>query len=329
MPPSTRPGQTASPSTEPVPFWYAEGRPFFAYSSYLRKRYGGRVWRISLDGGFTCPNVDGRVARGGCTFCRILSFSPSRRVGRQAIAAQIDRGITALRRRYGNVERFIAYFQPATNTYGPVAYLREIFWEALRHPAIVAIAIGTRPDCVDEPVLDLLAELASQIDLSVEYGMQTMHDRSLRAMNRGHDHAATIRAVEASRGRGFRIGLHLLVGWPGESHQDVLASAREIARLNVDAVKIHSLYAVHGTPLGEQVLRGEVRLLDEATYVTWVADILERLPPSVVVERLLAQAPPRYLIGPKWCLRGAEVRRRIEGLLAERQSYQGRLYRAG
>ena len=308
--------------------WRAAGLVYYAYGFHLRSLFGEKVWRVSLDGGFTCPNVDGRVALGGCTFCDNRSFSPSRRVKRDDIEAQIERGIAALQRRYGtDGGRYIAYFQPGTNTYGSVEKLRELYDAALAHPKIVALAIGTRPDCVPNEVLELLEEVARRKPLSVEYGMQTMHDASLRAMNRGHDHRSLVDAVERSRGRGFEICLHLLVGWPGESHEDVLASARETARLNVDAVKIHSLYAVEGTLLGDEVRSGKVRLLDRATYVRWVADVLELLPPNVVVERLSAHAPPEYLIGPEWCLEGPAIRQEIEMELARRGSHQGKRHR--
>ena len=299
------------------------------YGFHLRSRFGQRVWRISIDGGLTCPNVDGTVAYGGCTFCDSRSFSPSRRVRRSDIRSQIRRGMEGLRRRYGDrCRRFIAYFQPGTNTHAPADRLRPLFEEAAAHPDIVGLVIGTRPDCLDAERLDLLAEIAARIPLSVEYGMQTMHDASLRAMNRGHDHATLVQAVEQSRGRGFEIGLHLLIGWPGESREDVMASADEIGRLDVDSVKLHSLYAVHGTPLGDDVLQGNVKLLDRDTYVDWVVEILERLPPHVVVERLVAHAPPKYLIGPAWCLRSAEVRHQIEQELIGRKTLQGARWQA-
>ncbi len=307
--------------------WRSAGLRYYAYGFHLKSLHGEKVWRVSVDGGFTCPNVDGRVAVGGCTFCDNRSFSPSRRVRRDDVAAQIDRGIAALQRRYGvTAGKYTAYFQPGTNTYGRIDKLRELFETAAGHPQIIALAIGTRPDCVEDEVLDLLAELARRLPVSVEYGMQTMHDSSLRAMNRGHDHQSTIDAVERSRGRGFEICLHLLIGWPTEGHDDVMASAREVARLDVDSVKLHNLYAVDGTALSEQVRAGEVRLLDRDTYVSWAADILEELPPRVVVERLSAHAPPEYLTGPAWCLDGAAIRRDIELELARRGSWQGRRY---
>ena len=229
--------------------WQAAGLRYFAYNFFLRRKFGHRVQRVSVDAGFTCPNVDGTVATGGCTFCDNRSFSPSRRLPRRSITEQIDEGIRRMRGRY-DCEHFMAYFQPATNTYAPVDRLRQVYEQAIADPRIVALAIGTRPDCVPDEVLDLLAELAHRTFLSVEYGMQTMHDRSLDWMNRGHHHTAFIDAMQRSRGRGFRNLRHLIVGLPGESRDDILASARELVRLDVDAVKIHNLYAVRNTRPG-------------------------------------------------------------------------------
>ena len=195
---------------------------------------------MSIDAGFTCPNVDGTVAKGGCTFCDNRSFSPSRRLPRAGIRGQIDQSIARMRMRYRKCNDFLAYFQPATNTYAPVDRLREVYEEALAHPQVVGLVIGTRPDCVPDDVLDYLTELAGRTYLSVEYGMQTIHDRSLDWMNRGHHHDAMLDAMERSRGRGFEIGAHAILGLPGESHDDMLATARELARLQVDAVKIHN-----------------------------------------------------------------------------------------
>ena len=249
--------------------WRAAGLRYYAYNFYLRNKFGHRVQRVSVDAGFTCPNVDGTVAIGGCTFCDNRSFSPSRRVPRQAITAQIDDGIRRLKLRY-RCDHFMAYFQPATNTYAPVERLRPLYETALAHPQVVAIAIGTRPDCVPDDVLDLLGELGQRTYLSVEYGMQTRHDWSLDAMNRGHHHVDLLDAVERSVGRGFEICVHVILGLPGETHADMMATADEVARLPIHAVKIHNLYAVRGTVLAEQVERGETVLMEQDAYVSAV-----------------------------------------------------------
>jgi hypothetical protein len=317
--PRTAPRDEFAPSAAD---WQAAGHRYFAYNFHLRNKFGERVQKVSVDAGFTCPNVDGTVAVGGCTFCDNRSFSPSRRVPRQRILDQIDDGIRRLRRRY-DCNRFLAYFQPATNTYAPVEKLRRLYGDALSHPHVVGLAIGTRPDCVPDDVLELIAELAGRTYVSLEYGMQTMHDRSLDWMNRGHHHDAFLDAVERSAGRGFEICAHVILGLPGESHGDMLATARELARLPIDAVKIHNLYAVKNTPLAEQVARGEVELMRRDDYVRVLVDFLELLPPSMVVERISGEAPPDFFVGPSWCLDKPAVRAAVLAELERRDTRQG------
>jgi uncharacterized protein len=308
--------------------WHAAGLRYHSYNFMLRRRFGHRVHKVSLDAGFTCPNVDGTVAVGGCVFCDNRSFSPSRRLPRQGILGQIEEGIRRIKTRYA-VDRFIAYFQPATNTYAPVERLRPLFEEAISHHKIVGLAIGTRPDCVPDDVLNLLTELAAKTYLSVEYGMQSMHDRSLDWMNRGHHHDAMINAVERSRGRGFEICAHLILGLPGESHADMLGSAYEVARLEIDAVKIHNLYAVKNTPLADQVARGEVTLMNRDDYIRTLVDILEILPPSCIVERISGEAPPDYFVGPAWCLDKPAILSALDAEFRRRGTWQGIAYPHG
>jgi radical SAM protein (TIGR01212 family) len=328
-----------------APDWRAAGLRYYGLGFFLRRRFGGRVQKVSLDAGFTCPNVDGTVATGGCTFCDNRSFSPSRRLPRLDIAGQLGDGIRRLKRRY-DVDRFLAYFQPATNTYAPVARLRPLYEQALAHPQVVGLAIGTRPDCVPDEVLDLIEELAhsrphapreefvsrsetptmSPTYVSLEYGLQTIHDRSLDWMNRGHHHDATIDAVERSRGRGFEICGHVILGLPGETHDDMLATAREVARLGFDAVKIHNLYAVKRTPLADEVARGEVTLMGRDEYIAGLVDFLELLPPEMIVERVSGDAPPDYFVGPSWCLDKPGVLRALNHELVRRDTWQGKRY---
>jgi uncharacterized protein len=228
-----------------------------------------------------------------------------------------------MRLRYRKCRDFLAYFQPATNTYAPVERLRAVYEEALAHPQVVGLVIGTRPDCVPQDVLDLLTELSGRTYLSVEFGIQTMHDRSLDWMNRGHHHDATVEAIERSRGRGFEIGAHAILGLPGESRDDMLATARELGRLGVDAVKIHNLYCVKNTPLADQVARGEVRLMERAEYVRTLVDFIELLPPTMIVDRISGDAPPDYFIGPTWCLDKPAVKAAVLAEFAARGTQQG------
>lgn len=337
--------------------WRAAGLAYYSCNFFLRQRFGRRVQKVSIDAGFTCPNVDGTVTTGGCTFCDNRSFSPSRRLPRAGIRAQIDQSIARMRLRYRKCSDFLAYFQPATNTYAPVDRLRAVYEEALAHPQVVGLVIGTRPDCVPDDVLDLIEEFArrpsktvagvsgaggsreqcsngaraglteaiySRMYVAVEYGMQTMHDRSLDWMNRGHHHDAMIDAVERSRGRGFEIGAHAILGLPGETHGDMLATARELRRLGVDAVKIHNLYCVRNTPLADQVASGEVRLMERAEYVRTLVDFIELLPPTMIVDRISGDAPPDYFIGPSWCLDKPAVRTAVLAEFALRGTWQGK-----
>ncbi len=312
-----------SPHPQSPPYdWKSAGLRYYAYNFFLKCKFGRRVQKVSVDAGFTCPNVDGTVAIGGCTFCDNRSFSPSRRLPRQTISEQIDEGIRRLKRRY-DCDDFIAYFQPATNTYAPVPRLRSVYEQALSHDKVVGLAIGTRPDCVPPDVIDLLTEIASKHYLCVEYGLQTMHNRSLDWMNRGHHYDVFLDAIERSRGRGFEICVHVILGLPGESHEDMLATIHELARLQVDAVKIHNLYAVKRTPLADQVANGEVRLMERDDYIRTLVDCLEVLPASTIVERVSGDAPPDYFIGPSWCLDKPALRLALSRELERRDTRQG------
>lgn len=304
--------------------WQDEGLLFNAFGRSLKRRYGGRIQRVSLDAGFTCPNVDGAVTRGGCNFCDNRSFSPSRRVRLQRVSEQMSRGIASVIQRYDKVAGFIAYFQPATNTYAPLDQLEEIYRLALASdPRVVGLAIGTRPDCVPDCVLDLLQSLACEHDVSLELGMQSVDDASLRWMNRAHRHQDMVNAADRARGRGFECCAHVILGIPGESHATMMAAADEIGRLGLDAVKLHNLYSVQGTALGEDVLAGRVQMMGREEYVATVVDFLERIPPEVIVERVSGEAPPDFLIEPKWCLEKSAIRLEIEREFRRRGTRQG------
>lgn len=314
---STIPSETGQPQ------WRSDGLRYNAHGRHLRNRFGGRVQKVSIDAGFTCPNVDGSKAIGGCVFCDNRSFSPSRRAPRTSILDQLDDGIRRLKLRY-NCDRFMAYFQPATNTYAPVEKLRPLYAQAASHPKVVAMAIGTRPDCVPDDVLDLLAEVAEDLPLSVEYGMQTIHAKSLDWMNRADTPESFVDAVARSRGRGFEICAHAILGLPTETKADMLATARELARLNIDSVKIHNLYAVNNTPLAAQVESGEVQLMQRDEYIDVLIDFLELLPPDMIVERISGEAPPKYHIGPDWCLDKPAFKIAFEEELQRRDAWQGK-----
>lgn len=315
------------PNHGSIPDWRSAGLLYHQLNWAFRQQFGSRVWKVSVDGGFGCPNVDGTISAGGCVFCNPDSFSPSRRLCKKSppglsIAGQIQAGIRQLRPRC-RAERFVAYFQPATNTYAPVDRLRRLFQEALAQPGIVGLAIGTRPDCVPDEVLDLLAELAQQTWLILELGLQSIHDRSLDWLRRGHHAEAFFDAVRRASARHLQLGAHVVLGLPGESREDMQATARALARLPIHSVKIHNLYAVRDTPLAALVARGEVVLPERDEYACWVADFLELLPPQCVIDRLSGDAPAEYLVAPIWCLDKTAVRRTIEEELRRRGTCQG------
>ena len=304
--------------------WQQEDLRFNAFGRWLRRRFGGRIQRVSIDAGFTCPNVDGAVTHGGCNFCDNRSFSPSRRVRLKRVSEQLANGIETVTKRYDKVQGFIAYFQPATNTYAPVEQLEEIYELALAaDPRIVGLAIGTRPDCAPESVLQLLERLATNHAVSLEYGMQSVHDASLQWMNRAHTHEDMINAIDRSRGRGFECCAHVILGVPGEDHAMMMQTADEIGVLGFDAIKLHNLYSVQGTPLGEEVLAGKVKMMERDDYVRTVVDFLERIPPTTVVERVSGDAPPQFLIEPKWCLQKSAIRIEIDAEFERRGTRQG------
>ncbi|TWT84016.1 coproporphyrinogen III oxidase [Planctomycetes bacterium CA13] len=304
--------------------WQSEKLLFNAFGASLKRKFGGRIQRVSIDAGFTCPNVDGAVTRGGCNFCDNRSFSPSRRVRLKQVSEQLANGIASVTERYSKVSGFIAYFQPATNTYAPVDQLEEVFELALSiDPRVVGLAVGTRPDCAPDSVLELLERLAEKSSVSLEYGMQTIHQPGLDWMNRAHDHASMVNAIDRSRGRGFECCGHVILGIPGETHAMMMETAAEVGRLGFDSIKLHNLYAVQGTPLGEEVLRGEIELMGKEDYVQTVVDFLERIPPETIVERVSGEAPPNYLIEPKWCLEKSAIRLAIEREFVRRGTRQG------
>jgi hypothetical protein len=305
-----------------LPDWRSAGYYYYSLNYFFKQKFGEKIRKISLDAGLDCPNRNGVVGRGGCIFCDPESFSPSRRLNLTSLTAQIEEGMRHVGVR-STVQRFIAYFQPGTNTYGTPEQLRIYFEEAISHPSIVGLAIGTRPDCVSNEILDLLADFSRRTYLLIEYGLQSSHNRSLAWMNRGHNYETFLDAVRRSRERVLNIGVHLILGLPGETREDMLATAGELARLEIHSVKLHNLYAVKNTRLAELVERKEVHLPDFAEYVGWVVDFLEALPPDVVIDRLCGDAPKDYLMGPPWCINKSAVKRAVEDEFRRRGTWQG------
>jgi uncharacterized protein len=292
------------------------------YSAYLRERFGAPVRRVSLHAGFACPNRDGTLSEAGCVFCDPKSYSPAA-AGQRPLEEQLREGIERGRRR--GVTRFIAYFQPYTNTNAPVPQLRQAYDVARAFPEVVALAVGTRPDCVDENVMALLAEYARDYEVWVEFGLQSIHDRTLRRLNRGHYARDFLEAVILTRRTPeLKVCAHVILGLPGEDEADEAATAEALARLRVEGVKIHPLYIVIGTPLAIDYAMGKYAPLGRDDYARRVVRFLERLPPETVVQRLSADCPADRLLAPEWIRDKAAVVRAIEGRLETEDTAQGR-----
>lgn len=307
---------------------WGDSRPYNSYAGYFRRLFGGRVQKLSVDAGFTCPNRDGTIARGGCTFCNNGAFTPSYCHPSKSVGQQIAEGIEFHRRRYRGASRYLVYFQAFSNTYAPIGRLRELFGEALAHPEVIGLVIGTRPDCVDEEKLDYLAGLARDRYVAVEYGIESTFDETLRAVNRGHDFAAAERAVRLTARRGLPVGAHFILGLPGESDEMLLAQTARINALPLATVKFHQLQIFRDTPMAAQYDAdpGRFRFWTLDEYIDLFVAILRRLRPSLVVERFASEAPPHYHYGPGWGLvRNERLWALLEKRLAETGAYQGEL----
>ena len=297
---------------------------YYDFNTYLRSRFGCRVQKITIDAGMTCPNRNGNLATGGCIYCNAKGSGTGAFSQGRSITDQLTDGKRALSRRY-KAKKFIAYFQSFSNTYAPVERLKRLYAEALAVEDVVGLSIGTRPDCVAAPILDLLQSYASKFLIWVEYGLQSAHDRTLRRINRGHDVARFEAAVAATRNRNIKICAHVILGLPGESRQDMRATAERLSELALDGVKLHVLYVIKGTPLENLYHEGQYRCLEQAEYVDLVCDFLERLPSQMVVQRLTSDPHPDELVAPKWTLQKNDNRQLIHKALEVRDTWQGRL----
>lgn len=312
---------------EPVAYPWGDDLPYNSAVERLKERFGGRVQKVSLAGGFSCPNRDGRVGTGGCTFCNNEAFVPFYTGGRD-IDTQLSEGLGFLRERYPRSARFVAYFQAYTNTYGDFDAVRELYSHVLAHPDISGIVVGTRPDCVDERMLDFFAELARTYFVSLEYGVESVYDDVLTHVNRGHGYEAARRAISLSAERGIHTGGHFIFGLTDAVRE--MASADQINALPLSSVKFHQLQIIRGTEMARQWAagQGDFHLFGREEYEDFIADFLERLRPDLPVERFISETPPRYRLAPDWGLewRVPQVRRDIIGKMKASGRWQGRIF---
>ena len=310
-------------------FPWGDERRFNSYSRYFARQFGGRVQKISIDAGFSCPNRDGKISTGGCTFCSNAAFNPSYCRPEKSIKQQIEEGIEFHQRRYRRANQYLAYFQPFSNTYKPLKELKTIYRQALEIPEIVGIVIGTRPDLIDEGILQYLSEIRQNHYVMLEYGVESVYDETLKRVNRGHDFATAERAIRMTAEHGIPCGAHFIFGLPGESKTMMLDAAGIISRLPLTTVKFHQLQIFKDTKMAEEYLqRPEAfHLFDLEEYIDFVIDFTERLSPDIVIERFAGEVPPRYLVSEPWMkLRYDEVLGKIEKRMEERETWQGRMY---
>ena len=326
-----------------MPDCFPDGKRYNTFVGYYKRVYGERLQKLVIDAGFTCPNRDGTVGYGGCSFCDNAAFHPSYSTAGKSIAAQIDEGIEFHQVRYRNTRHYLAYFQSYSNTYAPLPRLKELYLEALSHPHIVGIVIGTRPDCIDEEKLDWLADLKAGRALpdwrrdgfgspvvKVEYGIESCYDATLLRVGRGHDVAAAERAVRLSAERGLDPGAHFILGLPGESRSMLVDQCSFISSLPLHSVKFHQLQLVKGTRIEKEyaAVPDDFLRLDLPEYLDLVVDILERLRPDLYIERIAGEVPPRFVNETQWGLiRNFQILHLLDDRLSARDTWQGRLFR--
>lgn len=306
-------------------FWKNRKR-YYDLKSYWINRFGCRVHKLPIDAGFTCPNRDGSVATGGCIYCDGRGSALRQAAPLPSVGEQVRGGIGYYRQR-GKAEKFVAYFQTFTNTYAPVERLRALYDEALSEKDVVGLSIGTRPDCLPGETLALIRSYAERHHVWLEFGLQSIHDRTLRAINRGHNAATFREAVQRASGGPILICVHVIVGLPGESREMILETAAEIAGMQVQGIKIHSLLALTGTAIGECYAKGEIAMTTREAYVATVCDILEILPPEMVIHRLTAEGYRDIFLAPVWAENKLAVLNAIDREMERRESWQGKKWR--
>ena len=308
-------------------FAFRDGKRYNDFSSHFRNLFDGRVQKISLHAGFTCPNRDGSRGFGGCTYCNNKTFTPSYCEMEQILKTQVEEGVKFFSKKY-DAMRFLAYFQSYTNTYAPVDVLRRLYEEALQHPQVIGLVIATRPDCLDDEVLDLLEEFSRRCYVMVELGLESVKNETLQSINRGHSWEESVRAIIETNQRGIHNCVHLILGLPGESYNDFIDQSRIISTLPIENLKLHQLQIHTGTKMAKEYATFPERypLFSLESYIETVVDYLEYLNPAIIVERFVSFAPGKMVIAPKWGLKNFEFVAMVEKRLKERDTWQGKKF---
>ncbi|WP_300383613.1 TIGR01212 family radical SAM protein [Clostridium sp.] len=302
------------------------GKRYHSFNYYLRNKFNEKVYKIALDGGFTCPNRDGKAGKGGCTFCSARGsgdFAGSRLL---TITEQFEDRHEMMENKWKN-GKLIAYFQAYTNTYAPIEELREKYNEALSQENVVALSIGTRPDCIDDEVLDLLTEMNEKIHLIVELGLQTINDETAKAFNRGYDFEVFDNTLKRLKSRNIEVVAHTIFGLPGETEEDMMKTVDYVAHSGADGVKFHLLHIMKHTTMAKQLEDGEFELLTQEKYIDLLCKALVRIPEEMVIHRLTGDAPRDLLIGPMWSLKKWEVLNAIDKAFVDNDIWQGKEFK--
>ncbi|MCI6006022.1 MAG: TIGR01212 family radical SAM protein [Blautia sp.] len=301
-------------------------KPYHSLDFMLRERFGEKVYKVTLNGGMTCPNRDGKIGRRGCIFCSAGGSGDFAADASLSITEQINSQIALLGAKRP-IRKYIAYFQAYTNTYAPVDYLEKIFTEAISHPSIVALSVGTRPDCLEPDVLELLGTLNRQKPVWVELGLQTIHEKTARYIRRGYPLSCFEQAVKELRARHLDVIVHTILGLPGETRNDILSTMEYLNHMDIQGIKLQLLHVLAGTDLAEDYARGIFRVLGREEYLDLLIDCLEHLDPSIVIHRVTGDGPGNLLIAPLWASRKREVLNLLHHNMKERGSFQGKALR--
>ena len=307
--------------------FYDTDKRYNQYSAYLKSIFHTKVYKITLDAGFSCPNRDGTLSSQGCIFCDESGSFSQAQSKFLSVNAQLCEGIEKLKNSKFKAKKFVSYFQAYTNTYKPVEVLKKIYDEGVNHTDVVGLSIGTRPDCIDENKLDLIASYVPNYLTWIEYGLQTIHNRTLKLINRGHDFECFLNAYEKTKERNIKTCVHVILGLPGETRTDMLQTAKTLADLKIDGIKVHLLCAMKGTKLAKMYENGEFIPLEEDEYVNLVCDFLEILPPTIVIQRLAGNGLVGQTIAPKWLQKKLEILTRIDNEFEKRKTWQGYKYK--
>ena len=292
------------------------------FSSWLRQKLGCKVQKISIDAGFSCPNRDGKISTGGCIFCDNRAFSPAYCMGNKSVGRQIEDGISFFKRKYKDM-KYLAYFQAFTNTYASVEKLKSLYEEALSVEDVVGIVIGTRPDCIDDEILDYLESLSRQTFMIVEYGIESTDNDILRRINRGHDFECSVKAIERTKERNIYVGGHVILGLPGVSAEDNIREAELLNSTRLDILKLHQLQVVRNTRLAEEYARQPFKVYDIDEYIRLVASFIQHTRPDMVLDRFISQSPAELIVAPKWGIKNYEFTNALDNYLARNNIYQG------